>query len=81
MKGNNLIQNYAFYLSALACPLLNTCFFMGYICLVFYHIDYVQNLVTKLGASNPLMFIILLVGVQGLVEAVVCGVVGGITWT
>lgn len=62
---------------ALAAPLLNTLFFMGYIVLVFYGSEYIQNLVTKLNAPNPLMFVVLLVGMQGLIEAVVCGVVGG----
>ena len=51
---------------------------MGYIVLVFYPSDYVQALVTKLGAANPVMFVVLLVGVQGLVEAAACGILGGI---
>ena len=65
------------FAGALACPLLNTFFFMGYIVLVFYRTEYVQNLVSKLGATNPLMFVILLVGMQGLIEAVACGFIGG----
>lgn len=67
-----------YFISALAAPLLNTCFFMGYIVLVFYQTEYIQNLVTSLGAANPLHFIVALVGIQGLVEAVACSVVGGI---
>ena len=62
----------------MAAPLLNTLFFMGYIVLVFYRTDYVQGLVTKLGAGNPLMFVVLLVGIQGLAEAAACGILGGI---
>ena len=61
---------------ALSAPLLNTFFFMGYICLAFYNTEYIQGLCTKLGAANPLMFVVLLVGVQGLIEAVACGVIG-----
>jgi len=61
---------------ALSAPILNTLFFMGYICLVFWKTDYVQGLASGLGAVNPLMFVVLLVGVQGLIEAVTCGVVG-----
>ena len=61
---------------SLSAPLLNTFFFMGYICLVFWHTDYVQNLASGLGAANPLMFVVLLVGVQGLIEAATCGVLG-----
>ena len=66
-----------YYVGAIAAPLSNTCFFMGYICLVFYQTEFVQNLVVAKGATNPLMFVVLLVGVQGLIEAVVCCVIGG----
>lgn len=69
---------WSYLVGAISAPLLNTLFFMGYICLVFYRCDYVQNLVTTLGAANPIMFVVLVVGVQGLVEAVVCGVLGSI---
>ena len=37
-----------------------------------------QDIVAAKGAANPLMFVVLLVGVQGLLEAVVCGILGGI---
>ena len=62
------------FVASLSAPLLNTLFFMGYIVLAFYHTDYVQSLVLAKGASNPLMFVILLTGIQGLVEAIVCSV-------
>ena len=64
------------FVASLSAPLLNTLFFMGYIVLAFYHTDYVQSLVLAKGASNPLMFVILLTGMQGLVEAIVCSVAG-----
>ena len=67
----------SYYVSALAAPLLNTFFFMGYIVLFFYQTDYIQNLVSAKGAANPFMFVILLVGVQGLIEMVVCTLTGG----
>lgn len=66
-----------YFAASLAAPLLNTLFFMGYIVAVFYRTEYIQGLVEKLGAANPLMFVVLLVGVQGLVEAAVCAIVGG----
>ncbi len=69
-------KTFCYLLGAVSAPLLNTFFFMGYICLVFYQTDYIQNLVTKLGVGNPISFVIALVGFQGLCEAVVCGVVG-----
>ena len=70
-------SNVRYIIGALFAPLLNTLFFMGYICLVFFHTEYVQGLCDALGAKNPLMFVVLLVGVQGLIEAVVCAIVGG----
>lgn len=66
-----------YFLGGLCTPLLNTLLFMGYIVLVFYGSDYIQGRVTALGAVNPLMFVVLSVGVQGAVEAVVGAVVGG----
>lgn len=51
---------------------------MGYIVLVFYHTEFIQSKVADLGAVNPLMFVVLLVGVQGLIEAIVCCAAGGV---
>ena len=64
------------FVTSLSAPLLNTLFFMGFIVLAFYHTDYVQSLVIAKGASNPLMFVVLLTGVQGVVEAIVCSIAG-----
>lgn len=66
-----------YYVGGLMAPMLNTIMFMGYIILVFYKSEFVQNLVSNLGATNPLMFVILLVGVQGLIEWATGCVVGG----
>lgn len=51
---------------------LNTVFFMGFLVLLFYGSPYVQGLVDALGVSNPLAFIVAVVGVQALVEWVTC---------
>ena len=69
---------WSYFAGALSAPLLNTLFFMGYIVLVFYNCEYIQNIVATNGAANPLMFVVLLVGMQGLVEAVVCCAAGGV---
>ena len=71
-------KTWSYFVGALSAPLLNTIFFMGYIILFFYNMENVQALVQSLGATNPLQFVILLVGVQGLIEAVAVCVVGGI---
>lgn len=69
---------WSYLAGALSAPLLNTLFFMGYICMAFYHLDYVRDLAAAKGAANPVVFVLLLVGVQGLVEAAACGVLGSI---
>lgn len=69
---------WSYFIGALSAPLLNTLFFMGYIVLVFYNTEFIQGKVADLGAVNPLMFVVLLVGVQGLIEAIVCCAAGGV---
>ena len=64
--------------SAMCAPLFNTLFFMGYLVLAFYNCDYVQWLVASHGATNPLVFVALLVGVQGVAEFLVSGLLGGL---
>jgi uncharacterized membrane protein len=67
----------SYFIGGLCTPLLNTIFFMGFIVLVFYNTEYIQNLVVTKGASNALSFVVLMVGVQGLIEAVTGAVIGG----
>ena len=69
-------KNGAFIVASLSCPLLNTLFFMSSLVLFFYNTEYIQGIVTKLGATNPLIFVILFVGVQGAIEAVACTILG-----
>lgn len=54
---------------------LNTAFFMGFLVLLFYGSPYVQGLVEALGVSNPLAFVVAVVGVQAIVEWAACCVV------
>ena len=67
----------AFYIAGISCPVLNTILFMGTVVALFYQTEYVQTLVDTLGVSSPFTFIIALAGFQGLIEAVVCGVISG----
>ena len=60
------------FLGGLAAPVLNTVFFMGFLVLIFYNCEYVQNLANTLGAANAFMFIVLLVGVQAIFEWAIC---------
>lgn len=67
----------SYYIAAVCCPLLNTLFFMSSIIAFYWNSEYIQNLVIAKGATNPVNFVILLVGVQGIVEAVTCLVIAG----
>ena len=69
-------KNASYFIACLACPLLNTVLFMSSLILFFYNTDYVQGLAASLGASNPLIFVILFVGIQGAIEAAACTVLG-----
>lgn len=71
----NAMKNRAFLVAGLACPLLNTIFFMTSIVVIFYNTDYIQGFVETLGVTNPFTFVIAFVGVQGLIEAVVCFII------
>jgi uncharacterized membrane protein len=69
---------WSYILGAMCAPTLNTVFFMGYLVLAFYNCAYVQSLVAAKGAANPLRFVVLLVGVQGVAELLVSGILGGV---
>ena len=55
-------------LGAVIAPILNTVFFMSVLCLCFYNTELIQGFKTTLGAQNVLHFIVLFVGINGLVE-------------
>ena len=59
----------------LCCPFMNTLFFMTCIVVFFYNTEYIQGFVSALGATNPLLFVLGFVGINGLVEALLCFVV------
>ena len=62
-------------IGALAAPLLNTFFYMGFMMLLFYNTEFVQSKAEELGVGNPISLIIAMVGVQGLGEAAICCVI------
>lgn len=67
---------WSFGAASLCGALLNTAFFMGMLVLCFYGTDYIQGLATSMGSTNPFAFILAFVGVQGLLEAVICTAAG-----
>lgn len=56
---------------AIACllvPLFNTIFFMSVLIICFYNTDFIKGLRDTIGSTNPFNFVILFVGINGLVE-------------
>ena len=58
-------------ISCVIMPVLNTVLFMGTLALCFYNTPEIQGYVELLGALNPIHYIFLFVGINGLVEIIV----------
>ena len=76
IRKTKIPSNVSITIANLCCPLLNTTFFMSMLVFEFYQTEYIQSFVQTLGVSNPFLFVIAFVGINGLVEAVVCFIVG-----
>lgn len=55
-------------IASFSAALLNTLLFMATLVFCFYQTDYIQGFASQLHAANPFMFVILFVGINGLVE-------------
>lgn len=73
LKRAKALKKASVFITNLCCPLLNTLFFMGTLVLFFFKSDFIQNLA---GGANPFAFVIAFVGINGLIEAIACFVVG-----
>ena len=68
----------SFGAAGLSGALCNTAFFMTTLCLCFYNTDFIQGFVQAMGSANAFLFVIAFVGVNGLVEAIVCFFTGAV---
>ena len=69
-------ENLQFILASLSGALLNTLFFMSMFILFFFRTPIIQKIASDIGTDDPIRFAVLIVGIQGLVEAVICTVLG-----
>lgn len=76
LKATKMHKNLSLVLASLSGALLNTLFFMSMFLLFFFNTEAVQNIAAGIGTGNPLLFAVLLVGVQGLIEAGICTLLG-----
>ena len=72
-KDKNVNKNISTAVACVLTPIFNTLFFMSSLVICFYNTDYIQGFVNLLGAKNPFSFVILFVGINGLVE-ILCAV-------
>lgn len=74
-KGLNKLDKsnlWSFGAAGLIGALSNTALFMTTLCLFFYRTDFIQGFVASFGSANPFLFVLAFVGINGLVEAIVC---------
>ena len=69
-KGGKAAGELKFIVCSLLAPVLNTVLFMLTLVICFYNGETVQGFVKLLGAANPFIFIVLFVGINGLVEII-----------
>lgn len=67
---------FSFMTASLAGSLLNTVLFMGSLLLLYGNSEYIQSMMTSMGTRGIIAFVIAFVGLNGLIEAVVCTIVG-----
>lgn len=66
----------SYCVTSLSVPLMNTLFFMSTLFLLFYQTDAIQSIAADKGAGNPLTLFVAMAGVNAVIEAVVCFIVG-----
>ena len=79
LKKVKALKGASVFIANLCCPLLNTLLFMTTLILFFYQTEFIipkEILESPQIVANPFAFVIAFVGVNGLVEAAACFVVG-----
>lgn len=71
-------NTFSYFAGGFLAAFLNTLFFMGTLVLLFWNTDYIQGLNQTFGNVNPLVFVVLFVGVNGALEMPASCVAGGI---
>ncbi len=75
LKKDNTL---GYAISGLSGSFMNTVFFMTTLILCYWNTDYIKGIAKLLGTTNVFAFVIAFVGVNGLVEAVCCTILGAV---
>lgn len=73
IKGKKVLT---FGVASFSGALLNTIFFMTALMLCFYSTDYIQSLASAADVTNVFSLVVVLVGLNGVVEAIACALIG-----
>lgn len=76
MKKNEKLGKASVPVANLVCPLFNTIFFMSAFMIFYYNTPTIQDLATSMKAVNPVVFVFMFVGINALIEAVACFIIG-----
>lgn len=76
MKKGKKISKFAIPTANLACPIFNTVFFMSALMLFYYNTPAIQDMATSMKVFNPIALIFAMVGINAVIEAVACFVIG-----
>ncbi|MCR4747432.1 MAG: ECF transporter S component [Clostridiales bacterium] len=75
IKQENIV---GYSLTGLVGSLLNTLFFMTTLIALYWNTEFMQGLVSSLGATGVFSFVVALVGINGLVEAICCTILSAV---
>ncbi len=79
MQKGKHTKKISYYAANLACPVCNTVFFMTLLCLCFFRTDFIQQMASQMEVgNNVLAFVVVFVGINGLIEAAACFLVGSV---
>lgn len=76
LKKNEKLGKASVPVANLACPLFNTIFFMTAFMVFYYNTPTIQDLATSMKVVNPIAFVFVFVGINALIEAVACFIIG-----
>lgn len=69
-------SKFATPIANLACPLFNTVFFMSALMIFYYNTPAIQSIAASAGVFNPILLIFVMVGINALIEAFACFIIG-----
>lgn len=76
LKKGKKTKKVSVVLANLSCPVFNTIFFMSAMMFFYYDTPIMQAMKETLGVGNPIALVAAIVGVNGVIEAVTCFIVG-----